>query len=279
MECDTCTEHLDNTERLPDSRCPSCHQDRSGARDPPPAAAPAPPAAPNDGRDPQPAADAQARPPREMEMTWYIGNSPDDEQQRKAAALRDAPGVRRLVGVRCDRDPAWSLQLLQRAAPSVEQLSVYGPREAHLRAVHAMPRLTRLLLSCHDAALAAQPPELPALPTGHSRLQWLRVWDFPRAGATLLQSLLRAHGHSLEFLQLQVGTAGDKEWPESCGDLHSLLEPCGLRALRRLVLQRGARRFTHGPAPCGQQRAQVRRVLPGAEVLCIECDDVEWDDL
>ncbi|XP_052131330.1 uncharacterized protein LOC113209672 [Frankliniella occidentalis] len=200
-----------------------------------------------------------------MNVLLISCSGPTYLQQEKAALLRDAPGVTRLVQVWCHTDPTWSLQLLQRAAPTMEQLVVWCPREAHLRAVHAMPRLRRLYVD-GDAALLAQPPELPALPPGHAGLQWLRVDGLPRATT---QSLLRAHGGTLEELVLWVGTAGSREWPDSCGDLHSLLQQSGLRALRRLLLVRWS--YSHELAACREQRAQVRRVLPGAEVLCSRC--------
>ncbi|XP_026291175.1 uncharacterized protein LOC113215725 [Frankliniella occidentalis] len=232
---------------------------RVEARGPPPAApGPAPP---------------EARPVREMDVEYVSQTDPNARQQDKAALLAEAPGVTLLVGVWCHWDPAWSLQLLQRAAPTVERLSVNSPREAHLRALHAMPRLRRLYVD-GDADLYAQPPELPALPPGHAGLQWLRVWGLPRATT---QSLLRAHGGTLEELVLWVGTAGSAGWPWSCGDLHLLLQQSGLRALRRLVL--GRLGCIHGPAPCREQRAEVRRVLPGAEVLCDQCDRVELEDV
>ncbi|XP_026287133.1 uncharacterized protein LOC113212585 [Frankliniella occidentalis] len=232
---------------------------RVEARGPPPAApGPAPP---------------QARPEREMDVTAVSVTRPNERQQDKAALLAAAPGVTRLVEVNCDGDPAWSLQLLQRAAPTLERLHVRHPREAHLRAVHAMPRLRRLYVVGN--ALRAQPPELPALPPGHTGLQWLRVYNIPRATT---QSLLRAHGGTLEELELWVGTAGSIGWwQKSCGDLHSLLQHSRLRALRRLMLRRDW--YSHEPAACREQRAEVRRVLPGAEVLCDTCDGVEQEEV
>ncbi|KAK3919286.1 Teneurin-4 [Frankliniella fusca] len=164
-------------------------------------------------------------------------------------------------------DPAWSLELLQRAAPTVERLEVVCPREPHLRAVHAMPRLRRLRLDCDDA-LDAAPPELGALPPGHSGLRWLHVSGFPRATT---ESLLQAHGGTLEELVLWSGTPGERGWPWSCSDLHSLLGRCGLRALRRLLLWRPGS-TSHTVRACGEQRAAVRAALPGVQVLCGECD-------
>ncbi|XP_052131329.1 uncharacterized protein LOC113209670 [Frankliniella occidentalis] len=210
-----------------------------------------------------------------MDVRNISNSGPDDKKQEKFALLWDAPGVTRLVRVYCHRDPAWSLQLLQRAAPTLERLCVRYPREAHLLAVHTMPRLTRLDV---DAALAAQGPELPDLPPGHGGhgLQWLRVGNLPRAWT---RSLLRAHGGTLEELQLLVGTAESKGTSYSCDDLNSLLQRSGLRALRRLVLRRVG--WIHQPAACREQRAEVRGVLPGAEVLvlCDKCDHVEKEEV
>ncbi|XP_026293224.1 uncharacterized protein LOC113217512 [Frankliniella occidentalis] len=258
---------------------------RVEARSPSPAAArpplAAPGAAPPETRYPPPAtatpppaaAPGQAPPEvREMDVAEVSPTGPSERQQDKAALLAEAPGVTQVVRLFCHNDPAWSLQLLQRAAPTLERLRVLYPLEPHLRAVHAMPRLRRLDVE-GGAPLFAQPPELPAvgaLSSGHAGLQWLRVQYLPRATT---QSLLRAHGSTLEELELLVGTAGRGEWPRICDDLHSLLQQSGLRALKRLVLRRWS--SGHRAAACSEQRAQVLRVLPGADVLCVECDDVE----
>ncbi|XP_026291179.2 uncharacterized protein LOC113215728 [Frankliniella occidentalis] len=253
---------------------------RVEARGPPPAAASPPPAAPGPapqgarGAPPAAPAPPEARPAREMDACDVSQTQPSDRQQEKAALLAAAPGVTRLIELHCNWDPAWSLQLLVFAAPTLERLSVFNPPEVHLRAAHAMPRLRRLHV-WGDDALLAQPPELPALPPGHAGLQWLRVWLLPRATT---QSLLRAHGGTLEELVLWVGTAGSGGWPSSCGDLHSLLQQSGLRALTRLVLRRDIV-SSHEPAACREQRAEVRRVLPGAEVLCDECDRVREEEV
>lgn len=126
----------------------------------------------------------------------------------KAATLVDVTGVERLVNVECNRDPDWSLQLLQCAASSLEQLSVFYPQEAHLHALQTMPRLRRLHVShpggsANEIVPDALAPVLQALPPGYGGLQWLRAWRLPRP---TLQSLLSAHGHSLEYLQLRVDT-------------------------------------------------------------------------
>ncbi|XP_052126152.1 uncharacterized protein LOC113215182 isoform X2 [Frankliniella occidentalis] len=234
-----------------------------------------PPAAPGPAPGPAP---PEARPVREMNATAVSTTDPPTRQNCRADLLAQVPGVTRLLGVWCDGHPAWSLQLLQNAAPTVERLSLCRALEAHLRAVHAMPRLRRLSVWGDDALLVdAQPPVVPAFPPGHAGLQWLMVNNLPRATT---QSLLWAHGGTLEELWLYVGTAGSNAWPESCGDLHSLLQQSGLRALRRIVLRRKVQwGASHEPAACSQQRAEVRRVLPGAEVLCSMCDGVEEEQV
>ncbi|KAK3907419.1 Roquin-1 [Frankliniella fusca] len=223
--------------------------------------------------DPPP---AEVLPSREMNVEDLSESAPGRRLEEKAAALQEAQGVVRLVEVRCDWDPAWSLELLQRAAPTVERLELLSPREPHLRAVLAMPRLRRLQLWCSDDdALDAAAPELGALPPGHSGLRWLRVLRLPRA---TLQSLLQAHGGTLEELELDVGTPGEREWPYSCRDLLSLLGRCGLRALRRLVLLRGGC-CSHTDTACREQLAAVRAALPGVQqVLCGQCDRVPRGD-
>ncbi|KAK3907581.1 Roquin-1 [Frankliniella fusca] len=254
---------------------PAAARPPAAALDPPPAAA-RPPAA---ALDPPPAA---APPPREM-CVYYLsrivpGNRHSDVE--KAAALQEAQGVVRLVHVWCHRDPIWSLELLQRAAPTVERLEVRLPFctlcEPQLRAVHAMPRLRRLLVECEyvGGALDPAPPELGALPPGHSGLRWLSALCLPRATT---ESLLQAHGATLEELELVMGTPGDGEWPYSCSDLHSQLGRCGLRALRILVLRRGSY-CSHTDTACREQLAAVRAALPGVQALCGKCDRVPVED-
>ncbi|XP_034234001.1 uncharacterized protein LOC117641017 [Thrips palmi] len=157
-------------------------------------------------------------------------------------------GVRRVTEVDCKSDPAWCLDFLCSAAPSLEELEVSHPGEDHLSVVHCMPRLRRLHLGCDYGPLAAL---LPALPQPSS-LQWLRVFGLPSATT---QSLLRAHAASLDVLWLGMGAAPGADWPDGCSDLDALLGPCGLR-LSRLVLLR-----SHGPEGEAACRAQERLTL------------------
>ncbi|XP_052129100.1 uncharacterized protein LOC113217393 isoform X3 [Frankliniella occidentalis] len=310
MDCDSCLEDYDQAERVPKivpcghtvclrclrqsarRQCPTCCRRRvespsrptgnfgsatsTGAGSPLAAASPPAESTFNFASPPTTSASCPPRCPHCARSVWEMDvevvsmYGPMARQRDKAALLAEAPGVTRVAGLFCDKDPVWSLQLLQRVAPTLERLSVGNPSEAHLRVVHAMPRLRRLAVFGVAAALDA---EAPALPPGHDGLHWLGVWDMPLA---MTQSLLRVHGGSLEELELLVGTADDDKWPYSCRDLHSLLERGGLRALRRLVLWRC--RCSHELAACTEQLAEVRRVLPRVEVLCGKCDHVhlEW---
>ncbi|XP_052121910.1 uncharacterized protein LOC113218216 isoform X2 [Frankliniella occidentalis] len=209
---------------------------------------------------------ATARPPRVMDVSIISRYRPDFMKQEKFVALLDARGVTRLVDVYCNVDPAWSLELLQIAAPSVEQLSVRNPLSGvhnyfHMLAVRAMPRLRRLEVIC-EGFLGLPAIVFNAPPPGHAGLQWLRV---DRMFRSELQFMLRHNAHSLETLQMLMGTSrmGPDPQPE--------LELNGLRALRRLVHNRidGG----HSADDCKLQLAEVRRrVLPGVEVFCDACD-------
>ena len=171
--------------------------------------------------------------------------------------------VRRMTNVHCRIDPDWALDVLRSAAPTLEELEMWHASEAHVAAVHGMPRLQRLEL---NALRGQRPVELPALPWP-SCLKWLRVQYLPRATTV---SLLRAHATSLDVLWLQVYSEPRGKWPYGCADLDALLGQCGLR-LTRLVLWRFLE--PHGSS-CRAQREAARRVLPGCTVQCDNCNRV-----
>lgn len=178
--------------------------------------------------------------------------------------------VRRLELVSCRDDPAWVLQLLQASAPLLEELKLSYPRQEHLFALRAMPRLWRLSVTGSSTSQAALPADLvlPPLPSHHVGLRWFKASRLPR---DTLASLLRSHGHSLRELQLVVGTAGTKAWPLSCGDLHTMLRRCDLRELPRLVLWK-CDGYSHSEPACRDRLQAVRGVLPGTAVQCYACD-------
>ncbi|XP_034233003.1 uncharacterized protein LOC117640561 [Thrips palmi] len=187
------------------------------------------------------------------------------EKESLLASVRQS-GVRKLTYVYCHRDPAWVLDVLRSAAPTLEELDVREARREHLLAAHAMPRLRRMAL-VYDSGQDTQPPVLPALQ--RATLKWLRVWTLPRPTLT---SLLRAHSASLEVLWLRVGTSEGGDWPHRGKDLDALL--CGLRVSRVVLWRYG---MSHLSAPCQRQLAAVRRLLPAASVRCMDCDNVLWE--
>ena len=170
-----------------------------------------------------------------------------------------------MTDVRCHVDPAWSTQLLEAAAPLLEELNVRSPREDHLFALAAMPRLRRLYV-WSDVNYAFAGLVLRRL----ASLQWLKVYHLARD--TLL-SLLKACGPSLQHLHLYVGTSGDRGWPYGCEDLHTLLKQSRLRGLSRLQLVRGG--LCHSDSDCTEQLLAVRRVLPGTIVQCNTCEKIK----
>ncbi|XP_034233518.1 uncharacterized protein LOC117640742 isoform X2 [Thrips palmi] len=193
-------------------------------------------------------------------------SAPDERRDAQAETLCRVRqhGVRRMTGVYCAYDRAWSLDLLRSAAATLEELKACDLLEDHMVVVHCMPRLRRLHLQGYSSA---QPPLLPALPQPSS-VQWLLVCCFPRA---ITQSLLQAHAASLDVVLLAVSASPGLLWSDGCSDLDAVLGPCGLR-LSRLVLLRD--HDTDRDAFCRDQVAAARRVLPGCTVQCRQCDGV-----
>ncbi|XP_026294191.1 uncharacterized protein LOC113218176 [Frankliniella occidentalis] len=227
------------------------------AGDPPPA-----PAAPT----------TRGQPPAEERL---LDVSRVNRSKARLAILRRVIlGVTRLHGVHCRPDRDWGLKLLQRVAPSVEELGLCDPSKRHLRALYAMPRLRRLDVWYDDDEDTEKDfsPPVVAFPSGNASLQWLGVCRLH--GHTLL-SLLQAHSRTLEVLQVTLGTGVQTGWPwHSCDDLYRLLQQCDLPALQLLVLDRDCYGEYHEPGQCNEQLAQVRRVLPRADVQCTYCDPV-----
>lgn len=159
----------------------------------------------------------------------------------------------------CDDVPDLPLQL--------EALAVTYPRENQLRCVERMSRLHSLNVSLYCGPPVAFPP------SQHGVLQWLGV-SFKVAHKDTMLSLIRAHRSSLLELEIFCGVSeadhGDFYFP----DLGASLAECGLRALRRLVLERPS------PAlPCKDVDACLlqRRTLQcslnsSVDVICQMCN-------
>ncbi|XP_034231849.1 uncharacterized protein LOC117639912 isoform X2 [Thrips palmi] len=222
-----------------------------------------------------PAAQPQAPPPDEGRIVLNLSLSATDRSCRvdeKAETLQQVRdhGVRRMTGVVGHKDPAWVLDVLRSAAPSLQQLRILNPVRDHLLLVHAMPRLEKLELRCTNRALFTDPPVLPAL-FEPSTVRWLHVGGLPRA-TTL--SLLRAHHASLKVLWLDVGLEPAAEWPFGCSDLVDFVRQCGLD-IRELVIGRewldryGIR---HDRTKCRAQLQLLERSLPDCLVSCDDCD-------
>ena len=176
------------------------------------------------------------------------------------------PQVRTLTHLHCREDPAWTLQLLERAAPRLHELHLVTPSWAHLQVLGTMHQLNKLEVQYYGEDWN-RPMLFSPAPAAHRGLEWLRVSHLPKE-TTL--SLLRAHRRSLRALQLTVGTAGDEAWPAHCSYLPALLGECGLQALRSLLLVRSG--CHHRPADCRAQRTALRAALPAATaVTCDSC--------
>ncbi|XP_052121835.1 uncharacterized protein LOC113206912 [Frankliniella occidentalis] len=217
---------------------------------------------------------------RELDVNDLCLHKPNEKPVEKATALREAQGIFRISGLKCDDDPAWSLKLLQVAAPTLQELQVCVRFQAHLQVIHSMPLLKRMFMMSdmsREPALASPQFSLPPLPPGHGGgLQWLTVMT---PSSWVLRAMLLANAGSLEVLQLTVGTPGKLPWPLSCSDLPAVLGGCGLRVLKTVVLGRDMQGLiSHAPAACKKQCNAVRRALPvTVEVFCDLCDGVEYD--
>ncbi|XP_034251903.1 uncharacterized protein LOC117651717 isoform X2 [Thrips palmi] len=234
-----------------------------------------------------------------MDVNDETMSGPMEHAAEKAEILSEVKqyGVRRLMPVYCDRDPAWVLKLLKAAAPLLEELDIWNASKQHWLLLPTLKRLLRLEVNYWFPVLSGQDgcdkPELPALPPldpadSPTRLLWLRVC-LPRDP---MLDLVRRYGASLRELQIFVGTTGQphsplsRGWPWTCGaeDLADLLRQCNLSALRRLVLRRPHKPvmtlcgdFTHDEAQCAAQLSAVRRALPSVpQVLCGTCNQIEW---
>ncbi|XP_034238839.1 uncharacterized protein LOC117643833 [Thrips palmi] len=201
------------------------------------------------------------------------------------------PCVRTLLGLHCDVDPAWSLTVLQQAAPRLKALQLVSPQQQHLDAALAMPlleglcvcnvtgpqlqqvvrmaSLRRLELHCPpDAALS----DIFTFPGTAAGLRWLRSGLYPLVTAL---ALVRAHADTLEELQLVAASTE----PYGCPDLARELQRCGLKKLKKMVILRRDAHDAfcrHDQNTCREQLSQILHIFSerglSVAVLCSECN-------
>lgn len=230
----------------------------------------------------------QAARPAEVEAARKLVNFDDIREGEQHNIAADIEGVTRLFNVRCHEDP---VEILEMAAPTVQELSLVSAQAPHFRALESMPRLWRLEISgaaaqeghsvvqqCEDGGEGTSsgssrtplvnhggPVEPPSsvsrqLPE-RSSLRWLRALGLPY---DTLQSLLRRHANTLQELQLGVG-------PEE--DLLAILGDCAALKPHRVILVREC----NNQGKCDEQLRDVQRLL-STLVLCEECDQATVEE-
>ena len=114
--------------------------------------------------------------------------------------------ARRLVGLSCDGDCDWVVQLLRCAAPRLEELQLLSAPLVVLAELPGLPQLRRLQVDGQD--VCEDGPEVPAPapapePGLRCSLQWLDAF----LSRPTLRSLLAALGSELRELRITVGNA------------------------------------------------------------------------
>ncbi|XP_052121211.1 uncharacterized protein LOC113213928 isoform X2 [Frankliniella occidentalis] len=150
----------------------------------------------------------------------------------------------------------------------LEELSMAYVRGSQLRRVLAMPGLRSLFVKAYSG------PNISFAPSQHGSLLWLRV-AFHSTNKSTMLSFIGAFASSLQSLQFYSPVNDKKEYNPDYyhPDLGRLLAACGLRALRRLVLERPTRDEPCTEiAACLLQQQTLRSSLPSSvEVVCGSC--------
>ncbi|XP_034256517.1 uncharacterized protein LOC117654250 isoform X11 [Thrips palmi] len=197
-----------------------------------------------------------------------------------------------LTGLDCSTSAPFCQQVLQRVAPRLERLQLVRPQQQHVDQALAMPRLHSLALvdvkkewlpkvvameslrflelHCKFEDALADPLPVFSRPAPPAGLRWLRCGFYPLRAAL---ALARAHADTLEELQL----VADTNKPYGCPDLALEVKLCGLKRLKRLVLQRvNAYGSLCGHEYCQSQKLALWNMFVGCgatvEVLCSRCD-------
>lgn len=133
---------------------------------------------------------------------WEMSlSNPQEMRVRKEKLVHSASKVWKLTGVDCWCDPEWSLRLLRKVAPDVEQLQLRYPTRQHLQVVRdCMPHLRRLEVRGWSGIDLVEEPFSFEGASAKNTLEWLEVF-LPRPTA---MSLLRSHRRSLRKLRVVV---------------------------------------------------------------------------
>ncbi|XP_026285418.2 E3 ubiquitin-protein ligase TRIM32-like [Frankliniella occidentalis] len=149
----------------------------------------------------------------------------------------------------------------------LEELHITNVNENQLRRVLNMPRLCSVYFNGYSGANVTFPP------SQHDTLQWMHVHLHTSIRAAML-SLIRAFASSLQELEIFSPVNDKKEYAPDFyhPELGQDLAACGLRALKRLVLQRPTCVPCPEVAACLLQRRTIRSFLPSSfEVVCGAC--------
>ncbi|XP_052125246.1 uncharacterized protein LOC113205871 [Frankliniella occidentalis] len=169
------------------------------------------------------------------------------------------PSLRRLL-VECSDTgdfPDLPLQL--------EELAISYPSENQMRCVQRMPRLRSLFVGFYFGA------PLPLEPAPNDGLLWLGVTYNEQYRESTL-SVIRVFAASVQELQVYTPVTKVEDLYYYHPDLGRDLAACGLRALRRLVLERPSSDPCPETDACLVQRQTARGFLsPAVDVLCGSC--------
>ncbi|XP_052123331.1 uncharacterized protein LOC113210024 isoform X2 [Frankliniella occidentalis] len=148
----------------------------------------------------------------------------------------------------------------------LEKLTLSQPSEKQLRSVLRMPRLRSLAVDFYFGPVVSFPL------SQHGGLLWLGV-SFDVDHKDTMLSLIRAYATSLQELQIYTPVSQDNDLECYFPDLGRDLATCGLRVLRRLVLERSSLHVPCLVDACLLQRQTIRGFLPSSvDVFCEACD-------
>lgn len=112
--------------------------------------------------------------------------------------------VKHLTGLHCNKDTAWSLQILQRLAPFLEEIHLYNFNMKHLQIVATMPQLRFLVLEggTKEQVKLANDYKFPA----ENKVEFLWINIPGHANNTLCKAIVSSYQSSLKVLLSSVPT-------------------------------------------------------------------------